>query len=272
MSRRTWLAVGVWAGAAILGLSFLDAWIVHHRELTGEGYREVVSMVGAWRSVGLPVLALGIVAAVATAAVAIAILLGWRRAAPWMLPVGSVLALGLLGATLVPVAQDGHASSVDLSPGWAAFAGIGLAVLMAVAAVRVVRPGARHGLALAAFGFVAVVAGAGGRWALLQASAAAGEAWATGTYSRAAGGDQGVTLTVDDGRYRIGDRWEGSWESHSWTVILTDDPTCPGARGAYHAHNVGPDGADLRFVKVVDTCAEGERAADLETGIWERDP
>ena len=29
---------------------------------------------------------------------------------------------------------------------------------------------------------------------------------------------------------------------------------------------------DLRFVKIVDTCRDGERAADLESGIWVRQP
>ena len=41
-------------------------------------------------------------------------------------------------------------------------------------------------------------------------------------------------------------------------------------RGTYHAHGAADD--ELRFVKVVDMCDDGARAADLETGIWERDP
>ena len=52
--------------------------------------------------------------------------------------------------------------------------------------------------------------------------------------------------------------------------MVDDDPACPDSRGAYHAHGV--DDEDLRFVMVVDTCEDGARAADLETGIWERDP
>ena len=273
MSRSGWLAVGVVAGTvAIVGLSFVGAWIVHRRELSGEGYREVVTVVGAWRSVGLPILALGVAAAVATAGAALAGLLGWRRHAGWIVPVGSVVTLGLLGATLVPVAQDGHASRIDLTPGWAAFVGAGLAAAMVVAAILLAHPSTRHGLALAALAVLVLGAGGVGRWAALQAGAAPTQAWALGTYIRApTDGQPELTLTVEDGRYRIGDFWSGAWESRSWTVILVDDAACPDARGTYHAHNVGPEGADLRFVKVVDTCADGARAAELETGTWQRE-
>ena len=38
----------------------------------------------------------------------------------------------------------------------------------------------------------------------------------------------------------------------------------------YHARGAGEE--DLRFVKIVDTCQDGARGADLETGIWERVP
>ncbi len=271
MSRSGWLAVGVAVGGAILALSFVGAWIVHHRELSGEGYREVVSAVNAWRSVALPVTSMGVVAAVVAAGASLAALLGWHRATRWVGPVGSVLALGLLGATLVPIGQDGHASRIQLSAGWAAFAGTALTAGMALLAVRMIRPSARQAMALVGLALLAMAAGVAGRWAALQAGAAPTEAWAVGSYTRAQTDSQdALTLEVEDGRYRIGDRWSGSWESHSWTVILVDDPACPDARGAYHAHNVGPDGEDLRFVRVVDTCADGARAADLETGTWER--
>jgi hypothetical protein len=275
MSRSGWVAVGVIAGAAILGLSFVDAWIVHHREVRGEGYREVITMVNAWRGPAVPVLSLGVVVAVAAAGMSLISSLGRppTAARAWVPVIGAVVTAGLLGSVLVPIAQDGHASSIDLSPGWPAFAGVGLALVMVVAGLQGARPGARGALALAGLTVVVVGASAGGRWGALQAASAPTEAWAPGTYTRAATGEQEAsTLTVEEGRFRIGDRWEGAWESHSWTVILTSDPACPDARGTYHAHNVGPDGEDLRFVKVVDTCADGARAADLETGTWERDP
>lgn len=272
MPRSGWLALAVVACAAILGLSFVDAWIVHRRELSGEGYREVISTVGAWRSVGLPVLGLGVAVAAATGLAAVAQWLDRPRAPGWALPLGGAITLGLLAATLVPVSQDGHASKIDLSPAWAAFAGTAAAVLLAIAAVRVAAPTRRQVLGLAVVAIVAFVVGGAGRWAALQAGAAPTAAWDTGTYTRpATDGAPELTLTVEADRYRIGDRWSGTWESHSWTVILTDDPACPDDRGTYHAHNVGPDGEDLRFVRVVDTCADGARAADLETGTWERD-
>jgi hypothetical protein len=273
MSRPGWLAAAIASGLAILALSFVDAWIVHRRELTGEGYRVAISTASGWRSVGLPVLAIGVAMAVLTAGLAVAALRGWLRAATWLLPVGAILALGLVGATLVPIAQDGHTSRIDLAPGWAAFAGTALALAMVVAALRTARPTGRHAIGLAGLAVVTIGAGAGGRWAALEAGSAPTEAWALGSYTRAATGDQPeLTLTVEPGRYRIGERWSGAWESHSWTVILLEDPACPDARGTYHAHNVGADGADLRFVRVVDTCADGGRSSDLETGIWERDP
>ena len=52
-------------------------------------------------------------------------------------------------------------------------------------------------------------------------------------------------------------------------MVIDDDPACPGSRGTYHAHGEADEG--LRFVKVVDTCADGARARDFETGIWLRD-
>jgi hypothetical protein len=272
MSRSGWLLFAVVAGAAILGLSFVDAWIVHHRELSGEGYRQVSSVVNAWRSVALPLTSIGVVAAVVAAGASSAALFGWHRATQWVGPVASVLALGLLVATLVPVAQDGHASRIQLSAGWAAFTGAALAAGMAIVAVRIARPSPRRAIALAGLALLVLAAGVAGRWAALQAAAAPTEAWAVGSYTRSEAGQDALTLDVEDGRYRIGDRWSGGWESHSWTVILMDDPACPDARGAYHAHNVGPDGEDLRFVRVVDTCADGARAVDLETGTWERAP
>ena len=78
------------------------------------------------------------------------------------------------------------------------------------------------------------------------------------------------TLTIAGDHVTIGDRWEGTWEWSGWTVTVDNDPACPDSRGTYHARDAGEE--NLRFVKVVDTCAEGARAADLETGIWVRVP
>ena len=105
----------------------------------------------------------------------------------------------------------------------------------------------------------------------LDAREGTGEHWQDGTYTRTAG-DGPSSLTIEGGRFEIADRWAGTWESSGWTVVLADDPACPDARGTYHAHGEGEGGEDLRFVRVVDICADGARAADLEAGIWERGP
>ena len=124
---------------------------------------------------------------------------------------------------------------------------------------------------VAAVAVLALLGGAGGRWLGLQLAEGTGRHWSEGSYTRVAtDGEETETLTIEGETFAIGDRWGGRWEWSGWTVVVDDDPACPDSRGTYHAHGAGDE--DLRFVKVVDTCAEGARAADLETGIWERDP
>jgi hypothetical protein len=146
-----------------------------------------------------------------------------------------------------------------------------LAALMVLAAGAVARPPAIAIGALAAIGLLALGGGVAARWVGLQWAEGSGEHWAEGSYTRAAAGDlPAATLTIEGGRFAIGERWAGTWESSGWTVVLDDDPSCPDSRGTYHAHGEGE--ADLRFVKVVDTCEDGARAAALEAGIWVRVP
>jgi hypothetical protein len=270
MTRRRWLLLVAACGAAIVALSFVNAWIVHDRELRGEGYRQVQHMVSAWRGVGVPVLTLGIAVAAVTAAWAVGIA---RRpslvASP--LVIGAAVTLGIVVAAAVPVEQDAHASSVDLSAGPLLPVGAVLAAGMVVAAVSAVQPPRRLLGAATAAAVVALAGGVGARWLGLQLGEGEGRHWTEGSYTRSAtGGEPTETLTIGDGTFTIGDRWRGSWEWSGWTVVVDDDPACPDSRGAYHAHGV--DDEDLRFVMVVDTCEDGARAADLGTGIWERDP
>jgi hypothetical protein len=224
----------------------------------------------AWRGVGMPVLTVAAVASLATAGWAVALL----RRAPlpaWPLLVGSLLALGLIVAAAWPLAQDGHASSVDLSPGLLLPVGMVLGAVMFAGALAVVRPTRRDRLALGVAAVSLIVAGALARNLGLQAAEGTGRHWTEGSYTRpATDGRQAATLTIGDGTFRVDDRWSGTWEWSGWTVIVDDDPACPGSRGTYHAHGEADEG--LRFVKVVDTCADGERAADFETGIWARVP
>jgi hypothetical protein len=270
MTRSRWLIAIAVAGVVIFGLSFVNAWIVHDRELRGEGYRYVQYFLSAWRGVGVPVLSAAAVAALATAAWAVAVLR--RPSLPaWPLMAGSVLVLGLMVAVAWPLSQDGHASSVDLSPGLLLPAGMLLGAVMFGGSMAVAGPSRRDRLVLALAAVAVIVAGAGTRHLGLQLAEGTGRHWSEGSYTRPAMGDRAeANLTIGDGRFEVHDRWSGTWEWSGWTVIVDDDPACPGSRGTYHAH--GEEDEAIRFVKVVDPCAEGERAADFETGIWERVP
>ena len=256
----------------IVALSFVDGWISQDRELVGEGYRHVETDLNAWRLAGVPVLSIGALAALATAVAAL-VASRLRTLPSWVVLATSVICLAAIGASLVPIGQDGHASSVTLSPGWVGGVGAALAVALVVGAASVALPSRRVIVTLCVVGGVLLLGGVGGRWLGLQAAAGTGQHWSDGSYTRpATEAHETETLTIGSGRFEIGERWAGAWESSGWTVVLTDDPACLDARGTYHAHSDGEEGVDLRFVKVVDPCAEGERAADLEDGVWARDP
>ena len=270
MTRSRWLLLVAVAGVVIFALSFVNAWIVHDRELRGEGYRFAQYYLSAWRGVGMPVLTLAALGALGTAGWAVVLL---RRASlpDWPLVPASAVVLGLILAAACPVSQDMHTSSVDLSSGPLLPVGLVLAIAMLSGSVAAARPSRRVVLAATVIGLVAVGVGAGGRWLGLQLVEGTGRHWSEGDYVRAAtDGEPEEVLTIGDGTFAISDRWAGAWEWSGWTVVVDDDPACPDSRGAYHAHGVGEE--DLRFVKIVDTCQDGARAADLETGVWERRP
>lgn len=273
MSRSRWLVIIALAGIAIFALSFANGWIAHDREVRGEGYRYVHISLSAWRAVAVPVLSAGALTALGTAGGAV---IGLRRPniiPGWLLLGAAVLTLVLIGSSIVPIGQDGHASSVDLTVDWLTGIGIGLACLMVVGAASVVRPSRRLVMVIGVLSVAAFAGAAGGRWFGLQREEGTGQHWSEGSYVRAAiASEQRATLTIHDGRFAIAERWAGTWESSGWTIVLADDPACPDARGTYHAHGEGDTGVDLRFVKVVDTCLGGARAADLEAGIWVREP
>jgi hypothetical protein len=270
LTRTRWLVAAAVAGVAVFALSFVNGWILHDRELRGEGYRHVQVLLSAWRGVGMPVLSVGAVAALAGGLWSL-VLLRRPTLPTWPLLAAGVVALSLVAASVWPVAQDSHASSVDLSPSLLVPVGLVLTAVLLVAGVTVARPSRRWLPVTAAAVLVLGGLGAGGRWAVLQAAEGDGRHWSDGSYTReATGGEATETLVIDGGRFSIGSRWSGTWEWSGWTVVLDDDPACPDARGAYHAHGEGD--ADLRFVRIVDTCGDGARGADLETGIWIRDP
>lgn len=271
MNRRELLIVAG-AGAAIFALSFVNGWIVHDREVRGEGFRHAETLLNAWRSAAVPVLSLAAVAAAGTAAAALVLLARPGALPRWLLVAGSLAVLALVASSLAPLGWDGHTTSIDLRPGFLAPVGLVLSVAMLAAAWATAGFGAGRLAPLAVAGLVLVGMAVGGRWAILTVSGPSNQAWEDGTYVRAASDLPALELSIRDGTYRIDDRWAGTWEgSGGWTIVLDDDPACPDSRGAYHARRAGDD-ADLRFVMVVDTCRDGERARDLEAGIWERRP
>jgi len=267
-SRWLWLVAA--AGLAIFAISFVQGWIVHERELRGEGYRFVRIFLSAWRDVAIPVTAAAAVSSLVVAVLAAGRALSTLAVPTAILVIGSALVVGLIGASAWPVMQDGHASSVRLGPWWLLPVALALGLLMVTGSVAVARPSRRVVAAAAVLAVVAFAGGAAGRWLGLQLAEGSGRHWEVGSYTRTAtDGEATETMTLTGQSYRIGDRWSGTFESSGWTVVLDDDPACPTARGTYHAHDVDQD--DLRFVMVVDPCMDGARAADLEAGTWERD-
>ncbi|HEX2194911.1 MAG TPA: hypothetical protein VHK63_08175 [Candidatus Limnocylindria bacterium] len=274
VDRRSWLLAAAGIGVVLLVLSFVPQWLVHDREVRGEGYRHVTITLSAWRVPAAPVLPAAIVASAFSALAAGVGLIG--RPVPRWVGIGAAgVATLVLAAQLVPIARDGHTTSVDLRPAWALAVAIPLAALQLVASVAADRPIPRpprpHAVLLVAAAVATVVLAGAGRQATLIAAEPTGEHWSEGTYVReATGAVPAATLVIADGRFEIAGRWSGTWEGVGLTVVIQGDPACPEARGAYHVHDEGPDGRDIRFVKVLDVCRDGERAEDLETGIWVR--
>lgn len=242
----------------IVGLSFVPGWLVHEREVRGEGYRTFAIGLTAWqlRSGSLPVIGGGVLAALAVGVTAVTVP-AVRR---WLF-VGLGVAAGLLAAGLLPLGRLGHITHVWLGPGWVLGAGIGLVVAMALVAYRGAAPGRRT---LATAGVVVVLAavlGGGARLFQLELTEGAEAHWSDGSHARADGTEG--SLVIDGGTFRLG-RWSGEIQAAGINVILTGDPGCPDARGFYRVRPVD-DG--VLWEKVVDTCADGARAEQLE-GVW----
>lgn len=270
MTPTRWLWLVAAAGLVIFAISFVPGWIVQDRELRGEGYRHVQIFLSAWRGAAVPITAAASVAALAIAGVAAGAAVGRIRPPPWLLLLGSAAIIGLIGASAWPVMQSAHASTVRLSASWLLPVAVVLSAIMLAGSAALSRPNRWMLGAATALALVAVVGGASARWLGLQLAEGTGEHWEVGSYTRAAtNGEPTETMTLTGETYSIGDRWSGTFESSGWTVVFDNDPACPDARGTYHAHDVDQD--DLRFVMVVDPCMDGARAADLETGTWERD-
>jgi hypothetical protein len=261
-SRPRWTWVLLVLALAVVVLSFVPGWLVHERELRGEGYRTFQIGLTAWqlRSGSLPVIGGGILVSLAVGVAAVA-LPGLRR---WLV-VGIGVAAGLLAAGLLPIGRLGHITHVWLYPGWLLTVGIAIVAVMAAGALRGARPG-RRVLVTAAIALVlAGIAGGGVRLLQLELTEGADAHWSDGSYVRVDGAPG--ELILDDGTFALGE-WGGRMEPAGINVILTDDPGCPAARGFYRVRTVD-DG--VLWEKVVDTCADGARTDDLG-GVWRRVP
>jgi hypothetical protein len=255
-TRWAWAVAGL--ALALLALSLIPEWLVHHRELRGEGYRSLVVGLTAWqlRSGSLPVLGGAVALAAAVGALVVA-RPSWR---PWA-SVGAAAVLGLLLAGLVPVSTVGHISRLWIGPGWALVVAIVLAAGIAVLVLRGTRPS--RSIAVAALAALLVSAGMGTGTRMLQLELVEGATpnWSDGTWHRADGASG--ELVLDEGTFAL-DGWSGQMEPAGINVILTDDAGCPDARGFYRVRTVD-DG--VLWERVIDTCADGARAEALE-GIW----
>jgi hypothetical protein len=257
--RSTWPWVVLALAVAIVALSFVPAWLTHHREMRGEGYRTLLVGLSAWQLGAVPVVSAGVIGAAVTGLVAVAP--GRVRA---LAPLAAAIPPALFAAAAVPIAHNGQVSSLALAPGWA----LGLGLLGAVAALGVaITHAPRHRRILAVLPLMAVLVGGGaflGRVAMLNAAESDRPHWSAGVYER-----DGVRLELTESSYRAGDRWAGAFSSSGLTVVLTDDPACPDARGAYRIFDAGGD--DIRWNLIVDVCADGARGEALE-GTWARVP
>lgn len=256
----------------MIGLSFVPGWLVHDRVVLGEGPRDLLAHFNAWQNQSLPVLGAAVVVEGIVAAGALVLLVRRLPMGGLALPLATALGLGLLLASTWPVSQEGHASSVAVSAGWPLGAGIAIGAGMLMAAL-LVSPISRFML-VAVLGVVVAAAagGAVGRQIELNLAEGTGHHWSEGTYTRpATSGAASEQLTLRGNRYSVGQRWSGTFEASGNVVILTGDPACPDARGSYHVQAAGANGG-IRWERIVDLCAGGERARDLQTGIWQPNP
>jgi hypothetical protein len=264
-----WLIVA--AGLAIGGLSLVPGWLVHTREILGEGTREVVTRLSPWQGQAVPVLATGVLVEVLVAVAAALQLARPSEFGRRALGTAALVGLGLLLGATLPVAQSGHASGVTMTPAWPLAAAI-LAGAVALASSLLAAPLSRRAAApLLGLTLAVALGAAGARWMELNLAEGNGRHWSDGAYTRhAVGGQVTETLTLRAGTYSAGTRWSGTFEASGLVIVLTGDPVCPGDRGSYHVRSVGQT-QDLTWDAIVDVCAHGDRARDFETGIWVRD-
>ena len=258
------------AGAGIVLLSVVPAWLHHVRNVGGHGLTAISVTWSAWEGRAWPFLPLAVVLAGAVAVLAL-VGLRWPDISPRrLLASASVLVLGLLLGAILPLDRTGYASRVQIDPVWALPVAAALGLLM----VAVTLPGARRRAALLVGAAAVIVLSAatyGGRVVALDLAEGNPRHYSDGTYIReATDGQPAETLTIRDGKFSVGGRWSGIISGRGLVAVLTDDPDCPTDRGAYRVFAAGEQ--DIRWNLIVDLCADGERGRDLTTGIWRRQP
>ncbi len=272
--RNVRLAAGalVVVSAALVALSVVDGWVIHVRHQGGHGLTAITAVWNAWQGRAWPILPL------AMAAAALAVLLGGievvrpGRLPRWPRLAASLTCLAFLVASTWPLEHAGHASRVEVTGGWPLYVGIGLSLLMVLAALLPLSPPNPRGLALAGGAAAVLLALAvGGRVLALDLVEGDARSYSAGTYVRpASDGVPAATLRLGEGTYELQSRLSGTLSGRGLVVVLTGDPACPDARGSYRIFPVGED--DIRWNTIVDLCSGGDRASDLTTGVWERQP
>lgn len=255
---------------AIIATSFLPAWLLHVRNVGGHGLTEISVLWSAWEGRSVPFLPLAIVVAGCAAALGITELARPHRVrTSWILG-AAVGCAGLLIGSAIPLSRKGYASSVQLTPHWALLLAVGLSLLaLACAALDA---GRRRAALLACAALFAVAAGTfGGRVVALDWAEGNPRHWADGSYVRdATGGQPSETMVISNGTFTVDERWSGVISGRGLVAVLTDDPVCPDDRGAYRVFAAGRE--DIEWNLIVDLCSDGERAEDLTTGVWRRQP
>lgn len=268
--RRLLLVVVVLAAVAIVGVSPVPTWLLHVRNVGGHGLTSIAVSWSAWEGRAWPFLPLAVALAGLLALLAAASLLRPPLAsAGWLF--GTALAcLALFIGSAIPLERQGYASGVHLTARWGLLTAIGLAGVAAMASAALVTRRGWLAVGLAALVLLSA-ASYGGRVVALDLAEGNPRHYADGSYVReATAGEPTETLVISNGTYTIGDRWSGTISGRGLVAVLTDDPACPEDRGAYRVFAAG--GEDIRWDLVVDLCAGDDRARDLTSGIWHRQP
>ncbi|HEX2142650.1 MAG TPA: hypothetical protein VHK28_10350 [Candidatus Limnocylindria bacterium] len=181
--RAALLLIGL-AGMAVLGLSFVDGWIVHARHIGGHGLTVLETVINAWERRSMPVLSAGVLLAATTVALALWRLTRADRSAgtTGLLLIGSVAALGLMIGSAVPLEHNGVVVRVERSAGWPLLVSAGLVGVMTALAALLLAPRPTVLVGACLLAALLVVAGTGGRALGLALAEGGNHHYADGSY------------------------------------------------------------------------------------------